>query len=185
RPRRTRFAGHGLRVAMVAASVAGALACLDPTEPVAPSPVALTGYWVVHVSGGPLDPYIGIVHIRETGNETEPLRFESLPTRAWDGSSAPELFSQAMVDPLPDPRGQFRWSLNLTAGIAARLEVGFRGDTIRGGLRVSGAVRDTIYPVVGFRISPLILPDSTVSSTTAGGTPFDSTPLVLLRVDDN
>lgn len=166
-------------------AAAGMAACLDVTMP-APTVDQRTdprGYWVTHISGGPFDPYVELFQIQSLADTAAPLNLIPLPTRTWDGYQAPEVYSNAVVSAV-DSHGVASWSVGLSGGMAGRLDVTFVGDTLRGGLWINQGTGDSLYPVVGFRISSLILPDSVGSPTLPGGG-VDSTPLVLLRIDDN
>ena len=157
-----------------------AAACLESAPTTAVGPPPATGLFVFHIAGGRFDTHIQLWNIREVADPVAPLRLAALPTRWWDGS--PDL----QVDPRHSAGilegGEYRWTLDLGAGDTLLLRYVVVGDTARGTV-VENHAGTVLGPlsVVGVRISALTAAPAPVRSQMSQ---TDTTPIVLLRVDD-
>jgi len=157
-------------------------ACLQGTEPTVPqSLTAESGLWLLHVHGGRFQDRVELVNIWASGDASSPLSLESLPTRLWDGS-ADGLFdvqdSRGSVD-----HGIVSWSILIQPGDTVTMAYPAAGDTVSGTWTERAAgVDSTPLSFVGIRIPTVTILPSTASEPMAAR---DSTPIVVVRIDDN
>jgi len=145
--------------------------CLDP---VAGRVTAGEHLWVLHVSGGAYGAHVQLIAIgdREDGGRRT---FRSIPSRAWDGTATND-FGRLEARAI-DTAG-LRWALWWPDGSAGRIELQQTGDTATGSLMLPGGAR---YAVFGVRFGAAAehLPVAPLGAVGA-----DSTPAILIRVDD-
>lgn len=169
-----------LRVPAICASVLIA-ACLDNIQsPTVRDPLLLSdlqGVWVFHPQGGLFGDRIQLLKITSV-TDTGPVEMNSLPTRRWDGSADSGL-------PVHDVRasiigGILVWTMPLGAQDTLVMKYVLGGDTVRGTWQETG--ESVPVGLVGVRIRGGAIPRTPVLTPMA---PDDSTPIVLIRIDDD
>ena len=164
----------------VVACIVGVAACLDVTgSPGRLQAEQAAGYWVAHMSGGRFDPYVQLLHVTLTGDSTQPLALTALPTRAWNGDTVVSFDPQSALGAVGTDR--VTWVLKLSDEVQGVMDYGITADTLVGTLRLDSAGTEFSFPVMGLRVSSAVLPTVAEAPST---TRDDSTPLVLLRMDD-
>ena len=168
----------GCRALCAALLAAG---CLDvgPTVPVGSH--RGTGLWVFHIEGGRFDTHIQLWNLLEVVDSVAPLRLYPLLTRWWDGRADLQVSPRSSAGSLVD--GEYRWTVDLGSGDTLFFRYRVVADTARGTLveNDSGTVAGPLS-LVGVRIPTLI---AVPSAAPAQMSQTDSTPIVLLRVDDD
>ncbi len=180
-------------------------ACLDPASrrqagnsgvgrsgAAVPACHGVTGYWIFHF-GGPagVKDHVQLVRVTEVADSLWPLRLAVLPTRDWAGNVSqdlnaeqsrgrlvpgdiPQLAGDALI-----PRGDVEWLLTV-ANTPGNLRYEVACDVARG---VFLPTADSVgVAVLGVHVDTLLIPS--VDTAHGRGASADSTPTVLLRVDD-
>lgn len=160
------------------------LCCVEAVAPMQPPALRLmpaVGNWVGHVEGGSRGASIELFHVSMTGDPTSPLQLVSLPTRTWRGETAPVLVA-IPTNGGPTSSGAFVWEVPEPAAHGGSIDVRVQGDTMRGTLTTDSAGVRRQYTLVALRVSANVMPVLHSSSKSPAA---DSTPLVLLRLDDD
>ena len=134
------------------------------------------GTWVLHIDGESYRQGIEVLQI----DSAAVCGVSSLSTRAWDGTWTNLLPIRAATCTIG--KRDFEWQLLLTDGQRVTLLYRLDGDTLLGTLATPESDRSRPAEVIGVRITPRILPVE--SGTAVETTISDSTPVVLVRLDD-
>lgn len=186
--------------ALLAVALAMA-ACLDPL----PGPSAggsslsalasagsVTGYWIFHLAGpAAVNEHVQLVQVTEVADSVWPLRFTVFPALDWAGNPTADLEAgqsvgrrvscspvEFPVDSLP-ACGKVEWLLAV-AGTRGVLRYEIAGDAAHGAFVWPGDSASVDFFAV--RVDTLVIPSP--DSAPRASPSADSTPLVLLRVDD-
>ena len=160
------------------------VACLaSATGPdVTASPIdAAVGLWVFHVDGGRFRDHIQLLRVSTDPDSEGRFRLETLPTLDWNG--APTLDLEIEESSGRVRGGSNSWTLALNTGETGFFSVSLSGDTARGTMVILDRTgQKSVFPAVGVRIPVTLIANHLLTSGTVSFA--DTTPVVLLRVDD-
>jgi len=173
---------RGLRPGWLVLGLATGIACLDTSiSPVGPGVRAedAIGLWVLHVTGETFGNHIQLLRVDAAEESEWPLRLTAIDVQGWNGAPAHDLKSTLARGRLVED--VVEWELVLVSGGDALMKWRVFGDTVRGTLRLTDGTSGG-DSLVGVRVSASLI--SQVAAPYAAVSSWDSTPQVLIRVDD-
>jgi len=137
---------------------------------------------VIHLSGGRFNEHVQLVSI-QAGPETEwPLTLNAIGLREWSGISTADLASTSARGRIAQDR--FEWRLALASGDSVEMSWRVTGDSARGIVWSINGDRLEADSLFGVRISTELLWPVYSASSPSSPLSLDSTPQILLRLDD-
>ena len=145
------------------------------------SPTLATGWWVFHIAGDRYVDHIQLLRIDEGAGRDWPLGMIEAPSLDGAGQPVVDLDGATMRGRV-SAEHRVEWEIVRRPGDVARMTYDVIGDTALGTFSMrDSSGSDQQYPAWGVRIDPSVLEDGL--RTVAANQP-DSTPVVLLRLDD-
>src|SRR5439155_23165157 len=179
-------------------AVLALVACLDPasparspgpapSQPSPPSPASTNGTWILHIDGGQFAPHVQIVRIDSVSvNNTVQWKLRSFSSLDWAGAAVHDFDG---VEAASEGGYEYNaWRLRFADGEGGMWQYTISGDSLSGRLLLmdSSGSAGAVYSVVGARLGAAFAAGlgAALGGTALSALWVDSTPRVLLRIDD-